>query len=299
MEGGIEIHLAPSVLGHIGAFAVTNTLVTALTVSLLLVIFAFFAGRSLKLKPGKGQTVLELIITYPYEFVRETLKNDKVAERIYPIVMTIFILALSMNWFGLLPFVGAVGMEAEVHHGASYEAAADHGAHAEESYGEETATKGESKDHAFVPFFYPGATDLNFTLMLAIVAFFTIEVLGIATLGILKYGGKFIVNPLRNPLGFVIGLIELVTEFARLISFSFRLFGNIFAGKVLILVAMFFAPLFLPIPILAFELVVGLIQAAIFALLTLFFTKSAIELHGDHEDHASDGDTHHAAVKTA
>lgn len=291
MEGGIEIHLAPSVLGHIGAFTVTNTLVTALTVSLLLVVFAFFAGRSLKLKPGKGQTVLELIITYPYEFVRETLKNDKVAERIYPIVMTIFILTLSMNWFGLLPFVGAVGMEAEVHHAPYAEEA---GAHAEESVAKE-----ESKDHAFVPFFYPGATDLNFTLMLAIVAFFTIEVLGIATLGILKYGGKFIVNPIRNPLGFVIGLIELVTEFARLISFSFRLFGNIFAGKVLILVAMFFAPLFLPIPILAFELVVGLIQAAIFALLTLFFTKSAIELHGEHDDHASEEDTHHAAVKTA
>lgn len=288
MEGGIAIHLAPSVLGHIGAFTVTNTLVTALTVSLLLVVFAFFAGRSLKLTPGKGQTVLELIITYPYDFVRETLKNDKVADRIYPIVMTIFILALSMNWFGLLPFVGAVGAEADMHQ-ASYE-------HQEAAVHVEASVPAEeSREHAFVPYFYPGATDLNFTLMLAIVAFFTIEVLGIATLGILKYGGKFIVNPLRNPLGFAIGLIELVTEFARLISFSFRLFGNIFAGKVLILVAMFFAPLFLPIPILAFELVVGLIQAAIFALLTLFFTKSAIELHGEHDDHASEGDTHHAA----
>jgi len=262
MEGGISIHLAPLALGHIGAFPVTNTLVTAVLVSSLLIVGAFFAGRSLRLSPGKGQAVLELLVTYPYDFVRETLGNDRVAERIYPVVMTIFLLTLGMNWFGLLPFVGAIG---SVHEGG---------------------------EHAFVPYFYPGATDLNFTLMLAIVAFFTIEVLGIATVGALRYAGKFFVNPLRNPLGAAIGLIELVTEFARLISFSFRLFGNIFAGKVLILVAMFFVPLFLPIPILAFELVVGLIQAAIFALLTLFFTKSAIALHGDHDDHHSEAGEH-------
>lgn len=295
MEGGIAIHLAPSALGHIGAFTVTNTLLTAVSVSLLLIAFAFFAGRSLRLKPGKGQTVLELLVTYPYEFVRETLQNDKVAVRIYPVVMTIFLLTLSVNWFGLLPFVGAVGATVE---SSAHEVAAPQGyaASEEELLGAhepapEVPQEKEAESH-FVPFFYPGATDLNFTLMLAIVAFFTIEVLGIATLGIVGYAGKFFVNPFRNPLGFAIGLIELVTEFARLISFSFRLFGNIFAGKVLILVAMFFAPLFLPIPILAFELVVGLIQAAIFALLTLFFTKSAIALHGEHEEHGSEAGEH-------
>ena len=296
MEGGIAIHLAPSALGHIGALPVTNTLLTAIVVSLLLIVFAFFAGRALKMSPGKGQTVLELLVTYPYDFVRETLGNDKVAMRIYPIVMTIFLLTLSMNWFGLLPFVGAIGTEVEST-GHAVEAPAESEGHAAEEYASahepapEIAHAAEPEHH-FVPFFYPGATDLNFTLMLAIVAFFTIEVLGIATLGVAKYAGKFFVNPIRNPLGAAIGVIELVTEFARLISFSFRLFGNIFAGKVLILVAMFFAPLFLPIPILAFELVVGLIQAAIFALLTLFFTKSAIALHDDHEAHHSEVGEH-------
>ncbi len=296
MEGGIAIHLAPSALGHIGAFPVTNTLVTAVTVSLLLLVFAFFAGRSLKLVPGKGQSVLELIVAYPYEFVRETLGNDKVAERIFPVVMTIFLLTLSVNWFGLMPFVGAIGTDVPAHEApVSHEEAEDDiyeeskgTASPEEQESAAEASHEAATEHHFVPFFYPGATDLNFTLMLAIVAFFTIEVLGIATLGVAQYAGKFFVNPIRNPLGAAIGIIELVTEFARLISFSFRLFGNIFAGKVLILVAMFFAPLFLPVPILAFELVVGLIQAAIFALLTLFFTKSAIALHGEH--HSEEGE---------
>ncbi len=267
MEGGIAIHLAPSALFHIGAFTVTNTFVTALTVSVLLVLFAFLATRSLKLKPGKFQSVLELILTYPYDFIRETLGNDKAAMRIYPVIMTIFLFVLAVNWFGLLPFVGTFGIHDDGSHGG----------------------------HGIVPLFYPGATDLNFTLMLALIAFFTIEVLGIATLGAAKYAGKFFVNPLKNPLGAFVGLIEIVTEFARLISFSFRLFGNVFAGKVLILVATFFVPYFLPVPILAFEIAVGLIQAAVFALLTLFFTKGAISLHEEHAEHASEGDGRHPA----
>ena len=94
-------------------------------------------------------------------------------------------------------------------------------------------------------------------------------------LGALKYASKFI--SFKSPLSFVIGIIELISEMARIITFSFRLFGNIFAGKVLILVLMAFVPLILPVPLLAFEVFVGFIQAAIFALLTLFFIKIAVE----------------------
>jgi F-type H+-transporting ATPase subunit a len=86
-------------------------------------------------------------------------------------------------------------------------------------------------------------------------------------------------------MAFAVGIIELFSELVRLIAFSFRLFGNIFAGKVLILIVMLFVPLFLPVPLLAFETFVGFIQAAIFALLTLFFTKVAIEIH--EEEHES------------
>lgn len=259
MDGGISIHLAPLALFHIGGILVTNTFVTALTVSVLLILFAFFAGRSLKLKPTSFQAVLELLITYPYDLVRETLENDKLAERVFPLVMTIFLFVLAVNWFGLLPFVASVGVNEQVH-----------------------------DVNELIPFFYPGATDLNMTLALALIAFFAIEIAGIATLGALKYGKKFIT--FTSPLAFMVGIIELISELVRLISFSFRLFGNIFAGKVLVMVIMLFVPLILPVPFLAFETFVGFIQAAIFAMLTLFFTKIAIELHEEHPEKEGGGE---------
>jgi F-type H+-transporting ATPase subunit a len=252
MGSGIAIHLAPQALFHIGNWPITNTLVTALVVSACLIIFAFFAGRSLKLKPSGPQAILELLITYPYDLIRETLGNDKIAERVYPLIISIFLFVLCANWFGLFPFVDSIGANIPAAGGTT-----------------------------FVPYLYPAATDLNLTLALAIIAFFTIEVCGIGVLGVLKYAGKFIT--FKSPLKFMVGIIELVSELVRLISFSFRLFGNIFAGKVLVLVILYFVPYFLPVPFIAFETFVGFIQAAIFALLTLFFIKIAIEVHEDAE----------------
>ena len=126
----------------------------------------------------------------------------------------------------------------------------------------------------FTPLLYPAATDLNITLAFAIIAFFTIEIAGVLAIGFWKYGGKFI--NFSSPLNFIIGLIELISELARLISFSFRLFGNIFAGKTLLVVIMFFIPYIVPVPLIAFEVFVGFIQAFIFAILTLFFIKLAV-----------------------
>ena len=246
MEKALNIHLEPTVLTHLFGLPLTNTLITTVVVSACLIAFAFVAGRRLSLVPGKGQVMLEALISFPHSFIRETLdNNDKLVRWAYPLIMTIFIFILTANWFGLLPFVGAIGVIGEYH-------------------GQET----------FLPLFYPINTDLNVTLALALIAFFAIEIAGIITLGLLKYGGKFVT--FKSPIAFVVGIIELFSELARLISFSFRLFGNIFAGKVLIMVAIAFVPLFLPIPLLAFELFVGFIQAAIFALLTLFFIKIAV-----------------------
>jgi F-type H+-transporting ATPase subunit a len=101
-----------------------------------------------------------------------------------------------------------------------------------------------------------------------------IEVAGVMFIGVLKYGGKFV--NVKSVIGFFVGLIELISELARLISFSFRLFGNMFAGEVLILVTMFFVPYLGPVPLMLYEVGVGLIQASIFALLTLFFIKLAV-----------------------
>lgn len=242
--GGIHIALTPYVLGHIGDFPITATLLTSWVVVALLMIWAAVFYRSLKLYPGRGQILVESTIGFAYDYVKEVLESDKLAMRYFPVIMTIFVFIAAANIFGLLPFVGgSVGLHVPGHEGLT-------------------------------PLFYPVNTDLNMTLAMAVVAFIVIEFAGIAAMGALKYGSKFV--NFHSVIGFVVGLIELVSEVARLITFSFRLFGNIFAGKVLILVALFFLPYLLPVPLLVYEVAVAIIQGAVFALLTLFFIKIAV-----------------------
>lgn len=241
---GIHIALSPYVLGHIGDFPITATLVTSWVVVLLLVAWAVYFYRSLKLSPGPGQTFIEMMIGGAYDYVKEILEDEKLAMRYFPVIMTIFLYITAVNLFGLLPFVGGpIGIE-------------------------------DPHGHGLIPLLYPANTDLNIPLALAVVAFIVIEFAGIAAMGVLKYGSKFV--NFHSVIGFFVGIIELVSELARLITFSFRLFGNIFAGKVLILVALFFLPYLLPVPLLAYEVFVGVIQGAVFAILTLFFIKIAV-----------------------
>ncbi len=177
-----------------------------------------------------------------------TLESRKLAERFFPLIATIFLFILFSNWFDFLPILGSVGFYLP--------------------------------GGQFVPLLRPANTDLNMTLALAIIAYLVIEITGIVVLGFLKYGSKF-VNFKQGFIGFFIGIIEFISNLIRLVSFSFRLFGNIFAGEVLIAVIVAFLPFVLPVPIMLFETFVGLVQAAIFALLTLVFVKLAIaEPHG-------------------
>ena len=245
MQEGLHIVLAPEILAHLRGVPITNTLITAWLVVVLLSVFAYFATRRLALIPGKGQVVLETLVGGALSYMEETLGDKQLARRFLPLILTIFLFILAANWLGLFPGIGSIG----VYHG-------------------------EGDHQELIPLLHHVSTDLNVTLALAIIAFFAIEMAGIAVLGFLKYGGKFV--NLSSPLNFFIGIIELFSEVARLISFSFRLFGNMFAGKVLILVAMAFVPVILPVPLMLFEAFVGFIQAAIFALLTLFFIKIAV-----------------------
>ncbi len=247
---GLSIHLAPEILGHLGGIPITNTLVTAWCVVGLVLVLALIFRNSYKLKPSKGQLVIETLLGGIFDYIAETLESKELAHKFFPIIMTMFIFILGLNWVGLLPGVDSIGIW-EVHNGAP----------------------------KLLPFLHPANTDLNVTLAFAIIAFLTIEVAGVAILGVLKYGGKFVT--FKSPLAFIIGIIELIGEIARLISFSFRLFGNIFAGKTLLLVALFFVPYIVPVPILAFEVFVGFIQATVFAVLMLFFIKLAIADHSE------------------
>jgi F-type H+-transporting ATPase subunit a len=259
-QEGISIHLAPDVLGTFMGVPITNTLMTVwLTMGILLVL-ALVVRQNLALVPSKGQVAAEFLIGGVYDYMSDVLESKDLAKKFFPLVMTIFIFILTMNWVGLLPGVDSIGIHKEV---------------------EVHSVAGEHHDYAeavskFIPFFHPPATDLNITIGFAIIAFVAIELAGVMLLGFFKYTGKFI--NFHSPLGFVIGIIELLSELARLISFSFRLFGNIFAGKTLLLVVMFLAtPYLLPVPLIAYELFVGFIQAFIFAILTLYFIKLAIE----------------------
>ncbi|HVV39234.1 MAG TPA: F0F1 ATP synthase subunit A [Candidatus Paceibacterota bacterium] len=250
MESGLHITLAAERLFSVWGIPVTNTVLTTWLIMAVLLLGAFLIGRSLKLTPGRTQSAIEMAYEYVYGYVHEALQSDKLANRYFPLIATIFLFVLTVNFFAFLPIFAPF----TVH------------------------TEGETASLLHVP-----SADLNTTLALAIIAFFVAEFSGILTLGVLKYGSKF-VNFRGGAMGFIIGLLEIIGNLARLVSLSFRLFGAIFAGETLLLVIAFFAPYIAPVPLMAFELFIGLLQAAIFAILTLAYIKLAVEEpHGSHK----------------
>ena len=140
-----------------------------------------------------------------------------------------------------------------------------------------------------VTFLRGASTDINTTLAIALVAMFTVQVWGIRALGVRGYGGKFFVNPIsQGPIATFVGILEGFGELTRTLSFTFRLFGNMFAGEILLIAMAFLLPLIGIIPFMGLELFVGLIQGYIFAMLTLVFGVMAVASHGDHDSHAED-----------
>lgn len=240
-EGGIHVALKPYVVGEFFGIPLTATLITTWFAMAVVIVLVVALKTRLTAVPGKVQNMAEMVVGGAFDYVSDVLESRKMAEKYFPIVMTIFVFVLALNWIGLLPGVAAIGLYHDGH---------------------------------FTPLLYPAATDLNITIAFSLIAFFTIEIAGVLALGVFKYGSKFL--NFSSPLNFAIGIIEFISELARLISFSFRLFGNIFAGKTLIVVVMFFVPYILPVPLYAFEVFVGFIQAFIFAILTLFFIKLAV-----------------------
>ena len=248
MNEGIKVMLAPEHVGNFLGFPITNTLLMSWTVIVVLALLAFLVGGRVRMTPGRLQTLLEWMFGYVYDYITETLESRQMARRFFPLLTTTFLFIFAANMIEFIPGVGSIG------------------------FFHPSTVSGQAAE--FVPLFRSTNTDLNVTLALAIISFLVIEVTGVLTVGALKYGGKFL--NLRSPLQFVIGIIEFFSELARLVAFSFRLFGNIFAGEVLIGVAIYFAPYLGPVPFMAFEVFVGFIQAAIFSLLTLFFIKIAV-----------------------
>lgn len=248
---GLSVKLSPYVLGEVFGLPITATLLTTWLSMAILLILAVVVGKNLKAVPGKLQSIFEMIVGGLFDFTANTLESRPLASKYFPVLMTIFLFLLAMNWTGLLPGVTSIGI-----------------------------FEGHGDESHLVPFFYPPATDLNIAIAFALVAMFFIEMAGIMAMGFWKYGSKFITfkgHGIGDRLiNFTVGIIELISEIGRLVSFSFRLFGNIFAGKTLLTVAIFFVPLVLPVPILVYEVFVGFIQAGVFAFLTLIFIKLAV-----------------------
>ena len=154
-----------------------------------------------------------------------------------------------------------------------------------DEYEEKHGDVGEGKRAGhLVPFLRAANTDVNMTLAIALVAMVMVHYWGFSILGAFGHAGKFI-NFREGPVGFFVGLLELISELAKVISFTFRLFGNIFAGEVLLMAMGFLLPLIGLIPFMGLELFVGVIQAFIFAMLTLVFAAMATVSHGGDEHH--------------
>jgi F-type H+-transporting ATPase subunit a len=293
----------------IGGVSFTNAFLTALVVDVVLVVLAILGTRKMKLVPSGLQNLLEWIIEALYNLT-ESVATAKWAPRFFAVVATIFFYVLFSNWFGLIPGLAAVGV-CEEHHVEEVEHAALPGLAAPLLDHPEEAPRpplGCQAGEVIVPIFRSPSTDLNNNFALALVSVGMTQVFGVMALGIGYFSKFFNVKGMIRAFGpdaqgqrrgcagmlgafmfgaidFFVGILELISEFAKIISFSFRLFGNIFAGEVMLLVLASLLPLILTIPFLGLEVFVGLIQAFIFFILTLAFFSIATVSHGNGEEH--------------
>lgn len=244
----MEISIAAEKLFSLGSLPVTNALLIGVLVSALIIFFVTRVTKSRTLVPRGLQNVVEIIFEALLDLVESVTQDKKQARQFFPLIATIFLFVLLSNWAGLLPGLGTVGLP-----------------HLKDGHA------------TIIPFLRSTSADLNFTLALSLITVFTVQFTGIAALGIVKYGKKFFISPFHKPygIGTAVGILELVSEIGKIISFTFRLFGNVFAGEVLLTVMLHLVPYFLPLPFMFLEVFVGFIQAVVFAMLTLVFLKMA------------------------
>ncbi len=280
----IEEPIVENFIG-LGPLYLVNTLPTLVVTLVLLVLIAFFANRSLKqsqntdLVPRGIGNVVEAILEMLYNLTEGSA--GKYAKMIFPWFATIMIYVLFANLLKLIPGFESIGV---LH---------PHGEHASELHSGWYLYNTElSHDYILAPFFRGISVDLNFTAALAIISVVMIQVIGFRAQGI-GYLSKFFNTrrmfkvPFFGAMDFLVGLLELISELSKILSFAFRLFGNMFAGIVLVAIVAGLLGKFsiLPAMIMMFELFVGVIQAFVFGMLTMVFMAQATQGHGG-EEHA-------------
>ncbi len=251
---------------HLGSFSITNTLIASWLTILVLVGLSILLTRKMKLIPGRRQALVEVVVEGLLNFV-ESIAGKKHTRMLFPGVATIFIYVISNAYLALFPFFGTIG----IHH-----------------------------EHEFFAIFRAANTDVNVPLSIALMSFFFVESWGMRAIGVTHYLSEFInvrqflqglkelftgkikTGPMNIIFGFIslfVGVLEIFSHLTRMLSFTFRLFGNMTAGEILILVSSFLIPLVFSIPFYGLELLIGMIQALIFSGLTLVFGTIAVSPH--------------------
>ncbi|MBD3250751.1 MAG: F0F1 ATP synthase subunit A [Candidatus Pacebacteria bacterium] len=319
MAGNIHISISAEEVFRVGPLIVTNSMITSTFVSIILVLIAFQiyrVFRNPKKVPSGLQNFVELIIEGINSFVLGVVKDEQKARKFAPLFLSFFIIIMFNNWFGLFPGVGTIfvnrmfpsqeqfeqvqeqpvnqeqledraqeldleedGHQQEVDgHAPQQMVESDHEPAAADHQEESGAQHGDSHGTR-VHLLRPGTADLNTTLALAIISVVSIQLVGYSFLG-LSYFKKFI--NFSNPINAFIGVLEIISETAKIMSFAFRLFGNIFAGEVLLAVISSLVPVIGPIPFFFLEMFVGFIQALVFSMLTLVFYDMSSVSHDGH-----------------
>jgi F-type H+-transporting ATPase subunit a len=296
---------------------ITNVLVGVAVADLVLILMAaqaYMFIRSGKLVPEGFYNFTEFLIEFLWNAAESTA--GKWARKIFPITATIFLLVFAANMTKLLPIYESIGVLEQAHGSikgyepvhlfgsvyaidptkpvTAHEEAATSGeseaAHTTEGELAEGGEHGLCTSCTVVPFFRAPATDLNFTFALAIVAVVMTQVFGFQSLGV-SYLQKFFNTktmftvPMFGVIDFAVGLLELVSEFAKILSFGFRLFGNIFAGTLLLSILGALTAVVVPSALYGLETFVGTIQAYVFSMLALVFMSQATVGHSGDEHH--------------
>lgn len=266
----MTVSLAAEPLFHLGTLPVTNAVIVGTVVFVLLLAAALLVRRRVTVGvPRNVINAVEAVVEMLLATIEGITHNRQKAKEFFPIVATLFFFILFSNWTGLLPGLGSFGIYKEVHGVIE-----------------------------LVPFLRAPSADLNFTLAMALISVIATQWYGMKALGFLGHWGKFFVPPWKSPylIGTFVGVLEFISEFAKVISFTFRLFGNVFAGEILLMVVGSLAPAGGTLPFLVLELFVGLVQAFVFSLLTAVFLTIATMEHGD-EGHGSTEDERHVSHK--
>ena len=289
MSASLHISLSAEPIYYIGSFPITNSMVTSLLVSALIIVFAIAANRSLKKtdRPVGLQNFAEFIVESFYHFTHSITGDMKKAQVFMPWVATFFLFIMINNWSGLIPGVGNIFVplvspptEMVQPQPSLVPAQTTPSDDTSAVELEGNSSHGSSAEQKMIPLFRPGTADLNLTLALGLISVCMIQFFGFRYQGF-SYISKYL--NFSSPINFFIGILELISEFGKIISFGFRLFGNIFAGEVLISVLMYLTKVIVPVPFYGLEVFVGMIQAVVFAMLSLvLFNMATI---GHHEEH--------------